>query len=113
MIERIDTNKRMSQIVKHNGVVYLSGQVGNPGDSAAEQTRQCIAKVESQLEKAGSAPDKILQAIIWLSDLKHFPEMNKVWDSWLPEGVAPTRACGQVQPPREGAIVEITVIAAL
>ena len=28
-IEKINTNKRMSQIVKHNDLIYFSGQVGN------------------------------------------------------------------------------------
>jgi enamine deaminase RidA (YjgF/YER057c/UK114 family) len=28
MIERIETGARMSKIVKHNGVAYLCGQVG-------------------------------------------------------------------------------------
>ena len=30
-ITRHHTNQRMSQIVKHNGVVYLAGQVGTIG----------------------------------------------------------------------------------
>ncbi len=35
MIERIETSARMSEIVKHNGVAYLCGQVG-AGDTVAE-----------------------------------------------------------------------------
>jgi enamine deaminase RidA (YjgF/YER057c/UK114 family) len=112
VIERVDSSARMSMIVKHNGVVYLAGQVGNPHDSPAKQTRQCIEKVEALLAKAGSSPDRILQAIIWLSDMAHFQEMNDVWDAWLPKGVAPARACGGVQLARAGVHVEITIVAA-
>ena len=53
MIERIETGQRMSKIVKHNGVAYLCGQVG-AGATVAEQTRDCLSRVEALLEKAGS-----------------------------------------------------------
>ncbi len=85
MIERIDTGQRMSKIVKHNGVVYLCGQVGE-GATVAEQTKDCLSRVETLLAKAESSPDRILQAIVWLSDMADFNEMNAVWDAWVPAG---------------------------
>ena len=39
-IKRFETGPRMSQAVTHNGIVYLAGQVGEPGHDVAEQTRQ-------------------------------------------------------------------------
>ena len=44
-IERIHTGERASKIVKHNGTVYLSGQVGTSEDSIHDQTQQCLAKM--------------------------------------------------------------------
>ena len=79
MIERFETSARMSKIVKHNGVAYLCGQVG-AGDTVTEQTKDCLSRIETLLAKAGSSPDRILQAIIWLSDMSDFDEMNMVWD---------------------------------
>lgn len=111
MIERIDTGPRMSKIVKHNGVAYLCGQVGD-GATVAEQTRDCLARVEALLEKAGSSPQQILQAIVWLADMKDFNEMNEVWDAWVPEGHAPARACGEARLARPDLKVEIIVTAA-
>ena len=35
----------MSQIVIHNETIYLAGQVGNPGDGVAEQTKTCLEKI--------------------------------------------------------------------
>ena len=112
MIERFDTNQRMSQIVKHNGTVYLAGQVGNPGTSVTDQTRTCIEKIEALLQTAGSSPDKILQAIIWLADMNDFAEMNAVWDAWVPKGHAPARACGEAKLARPDYTVEIIITAA-
>ncbi|WP_417474010.1 RidA family protein [Leisingera sp.] len=111
MIKRIDIGPRMSKIVKHNGVAYLCGQVGD-GATVAEQTRDCLARVEALLEKAGSSPQQILQAIVWLADMKDFNEMNEVWDAWVPEGHAPARACGEARLARPDLKVEIIVTAA-
>ncbi len=111
MIERIETGRRMSKIVKHNGVAYLCGQVG-AGATVAEQTRDCLSRVEDLLAKAGSSPERILQAVIWLADMADFAEMNAVWDAWVPEGHAPARACGEARLARPELKVEIIVTAA-
>ena len=112
MIDRIGTGTRMSKAVKHNGVVYLCGQVGNGTSSVAEQTRDCIDKIEALLEEAGSGTDRMLQAIIWLADMDDFAEMNAVWDAWIPEGHAPARACGEARLASDDLKVEIIIIAA-
>ena len=52
-ITRIKTGNRMSQIVIHNDTIYLAGQVGNPGDGVAEQTKTSLKSVESLLNEAG------------------------------------------------------------
>ena len=112
MIERIDSANRMSKIVKHNGTVYLCGQVGD-GASVTEQTEDCLRRVEMLLQKAGSSKNRILQAIIWLADIdKDFSEMNAVWDAWVPEGHAPARACGEAKLARLDLKVEIIITAA-
>ena len=111
MIERLETGTRMSKIVKHNGVAYLCGQVG-AGDTVEEQTRDCLSRVEALLAQAGSSPDRILQAIVWLADMADFDAMNAVWDAWVPEGHAPARACGEARLARDSLKVEIIVTAA-
>ena len=110
MIERIETGPRMSKIVKHNGVAYLCGQVGD-GESVADQTRDCLERVDALLEKAGSSREQILQAIVWLADMADFSEMNCVWDDWVPAGHAPARACGEAKLARPNLKVEIIVTA--
>jgi len=111
VIERIKSTQRMSQIVKHNGTVYLAGQVGE-GATVAEQTKDCLASVDALLKKAGTSKENLLQAIIWLDDMADFAEMNAVWDAWVPDGHAPARACGDAKLAAPKFKVEITVIAA-
>ena len=111
MIERIDVGTRMSKIVKHNGVAYLCGQVGD-GDTVADQPRDCLSRVEALLTKAGSSKEQMLQAQIWVASMDDFAEMNAVWDAWVPEGHAPTRACGESKLARPDLKVEIIISAA-
>lgn len=111
MIERIDTNARASKIVKHNGVAYITGQVGE-GDTIQEQTRECLRRLDALLVKAGSSREKMLRATIWLADMKDFDGLNEVWNAWVPEGHAPARACGEAKLARDVLKVEIIVDAA-
>lgn len=111
-ITRHDTKQRMSQAVRHGNTIYLAGQVGNAGDSVADQTRTCLEKVEALLTAMGTDNTRILQTTIWLADMADFAEMNAVWDAWVPEGHAPARACGEAKLARPELLVEVLVIAA-
>jgi enamine deaminase RidA (YjgF/YER057c/UK114 family) len=112
-IERNHTNQRMSQIVKHGGLVYLAGQVasGAPGQSVAVQTRDILDRIDQLLAEAGSEKSKILTASIWLTDIGRFDEMNEVWDAWLLQGHAPARACVEARLAAPQYTVEIMVTA--
>ncbi|WP_421703063.1 RidA family protein [Aliiroseovarius sp.] len=110
-ITRIETGARMSRIVKHNGVAYLCGQTSD-APTVAEQTQVILEKVEDLLATAGSDKTRILQCVIWLSDMADFAEMNTVWDAWVPEGHAPARACGEAKLARDVLKVEMIVTAA-
>lgn len=113
-IQRFETNRRMSQVVVHNGVAYLAGQV--PTDYTADigtQTEQVLAKIDALLAQAGTDKSKLLSATIWLSDLRYFPEMNAKWDAWVPEGHAPARATVQAALADPQIKIEIGIIAAV
>jgi enamine deaminase RidA (YjgF/YER057c/UK114 family) len=112
-IKRIDSNQRMSQVVIHNGTVYLAGQVGSPGDDAAAQTREICQEIEALLKAAGTDKSRLLSATIWLADMADFGAMNGVWDAWIGGQNPPTRATGQVQLASPDYRVEIIVVAAL
>ena len=111
-ITRHHTNARMSQIVTHGDTIYLAGQVGTAGASVAQQTQDCLDKIEALLAEAGSDKTKLLQTVIWLADMSDFAEMNAVWDAWVPEGHAPARACGEAKLARPELLVELIVTAA-
>jgi enamine deaminase RidA (YjgF/YER057c/UK114 family) len=111
-IRRIDVGPRMSDIVIHNNTVYLAGQVGE-GETVAEQTRDILAQIDEALAKAGTDKSKILQAIIWLSDMSTFAEMNAAWDAWVDPANTPARATGEAKLAAPKYKVEIIVTAAI
>ncbi|SEQ53442.1 Enamine deaminase RidA, house cleaning of reactive enamine intermediates, YjgF/YER057c/UK114 family [Amphritea atlantica] len=112
-IERHETAARMSKIVIHNHTAYLCGQVAEDRSAnISQQTRTMLDKVSDLLFSVGSSPEKILSATIYLKDMALFSEMNAVWDSWVPEGHAPARACVEAAMASPELLVEISVIAA-
>ncbi|MFD2206969.1 RidA family protein [Kiloniella antarctica] len=112
-ITRIDPGSRMSQAVIHNETIYLAGQVGVPGESAAAQTATILSNIDNLLKKAGSDKTKILQTTIWLASMDDFQEMNTVWDAWVDLKNPPTRACGEAKLATPDYLVEIIIVAAL
>ena len=112
-IKRIGTGARMSEGVCYNGIIWLAGQVGNPGESVADQTRTCLAEVDRILAAAGTDKTRILSAQIWLADISTFADMNKVWDQWVPAGHTPARATGEAKLATPDYKVEVIVTAAL
>lgn len=110
-ITRSQGNGRMSQIVEHAGVIYLSGQVGDPAGNIIEQTTEILAKIESLLAEAGSNKTRILSATIWLKDMAEFASFNEVWDAWVVTDKEPARACGTSDLAHPDMKVEIMIVA--
>ena len=112
-IERLQSGPRMSQAVIHNGIVYLAGQVGEPGDDATAQTRTILSEIDTLLAEAGTDKSRLLTATIWLADMADFGAMNLVWEEWIGGANAPTRATGEVRLATPDYKVEVIVTAAL
>src|SRR6218665_2082028 len=90
-IKRIEPGARMSGAVVHGNTVYLAGQVGE-GVSVTEQSKSALAEVDRLLALAGSDKSKVLQTIIYLSDMSNFGEMKGVWEGWIDPPTPPARA---------------------
>ena len=111
-IKRSKVGARMSQCVVHGDTVYLAGQVADdPNADVAGQTKQILAKVDGLLAEAGTDKSKLLSATVWLSDIRAFDEMNKVWDAWISPGNTPARACVEAKLARPNLLVEIGFVA--
>jgi len=112
MITRIQPDSRMSQAVIHGQTIYLAGQVGEPGEDVAAQTRTALAEVEAILAECGSDKSKILSAQVWLADTADFEAMNGVWDAWVDKANPPARATCEAKLATSDYLVEVIVVAA-
>ena len=114
MVQRFHVGPRLSEMVVHNGTVYLAGQVPEDGTKDIRgQTAEVLGMIDKLLAEAGSDKSRILMAQIFLADLADFAGMNEVWDAWVAQGNTPPRATVQAKLARPEWRLEIVVTAAL
>lgn len=111
-IKRIEIGARMSGAVVHGNTVYLAGQVGE-GETVTEQCESALAEVDRRLAAVGSDKSKLLQTIIYLSDMSYFGEMNAAWEAWIDPQNPPARATSEAKLAAPKYKVEFTVTAAI
>jgi reactive intermediate/imine deaminase len=74
-----------SQGIAAGGLLFLSGQ--GPfdaegqlvGESLEQQVRQVFANLQAVAEAAGSSLDRAVRVGVYLSDLAHFDEMDRIY----------------------------------
>lgn len=112
-IVRIETNQRMSRVVKAAGLVFIGGQTSaDPTPDVRIQTGKVLEKIDGFLEKAGIDKTRLVSAQVWLANIERdFAGMNEIWDAWVPQGCAPTRATVQAKLASDQLLVEIAVTA--
>jgi len=112
-IARFDSNGRYSEVVVHNGIIYLAGQTAEEcGNDVLAQTQQVLQQIEDFLKAHNSGKDRILSAVIYLRDIRDYDRMNSVWDQWITPSHAPARACVEAKLADEDILVEISITAA-
>lgn len=114
-IQRLRIESRYSDIVIHNGTVYLAGQLADDtrGDIRA-QTRDTLALIDGALAEAGTDKRHILSVTVYLKDIAaDYAGMNAEWDAWVPQGATPARTTVEARLYAPEVLVEMTVVAAL
>jgi 2-iminobutanoate/2-iminopropanoate deaminase len=106
-----------SQAIRHDNVLYLSGQIGLvpdtgelAGDDLKSQAVQVMHNLEAVLHEAGAATSDIIKVGIYLTDMGDFPVLNQLYADWLGEH-RPARATVAVAALPLGARIEIDLIA--
>jgi len=116
MLTRYQTGKRMSQVVEvpaARTMLYFAGQISNDRTLDVEgQTHNILAKLDALLAEAGADRTQIVSAMIWLSDIRTRHAVNAIWDTWVPDGTAPARACVEARLAEPTDLVEIQIVAA-
>jgi 2-iminobutanoate/2-iminopropanoate deaminase len=96
--------------------LYIAGQEGRTADGKlaeggiAGETRAALNTIEKVAKAAGYDMKDLVSVTVYLSDIKDFDEMNKVYKSIVPDP-KPTRATVQVSALVGGAHIEISAVA--
>lgn len=110
-IIRTEPNPILSRVVEYHGFIFTQGVVAADLDAdVAAQTRDILDQLDVLLEEHGTDKTRLLQAQIWLKDIKDRDALNSVWSAWLPAGGAPARACVQAVLADPRMLVEIMLI---
>ena len=103
----------LHEIVEHNGTLYLAGIVAE--DLSADitgQTEDVMRQLKTLLDAHGSSLAHVLQATIYLADLRLKPAVDEVWKRTFAPQHLPARAgigAGDLGP---RVLLEMVVIAA-
>lgn len=110
-IQRIGVTKRWSDIVIHGQTAYFVEVADDPKQDLRGQVSQILSQIDGRLSTIGVDRTRLLQVLIYLTDLADSAVLNELWDAWVPNGHAPARACVQagISP---GYLVEMVITAA-
>ena len=113
-IKRLHVGKRLSEVAIHNDTIYLAGQIAEDTDADIEgQMREVLGHVDRLLSEAGSDKTCILNCLIYIADMAHFPGMNAVWDELVAQGHTPPRATVEARLANPACLVEVCITAAV
>ncbi|MBL8430245.1 MAG: RidA family protein [Dechloromonas sp.] len=112
-IQRHGTTRRFSDSVVFAGTVYLVEVPANLDADVTAQTQNILESIDRLLAQAGSDKSRVLMVTIYLADMTDYEAMNAVWDAWVPEGHAPSRACVQARLANPKYRVEMALTAAV
>mmetsp|Transcript_9441 Transcript_9441/g.10769 ORF Transcript_9441/g.10769 Transcript_9441/m.10769 type:complete len:187 (-) Transcript_9441:52-612(-) len=100
--------------VKHKGVVWTVGVPKGRTRNAdiGTQTKISLASIDDRLAQAGTHKSKIIEATVFLTNMKEFKDFDREWKAWLPEGIGASRATVGVASLANNDKVEIKVTVA-
>ena len=109
-----------SQAILSNNVLYVSGQIPLEPDSMKliegsleDETTRVMENLKAVLEAAKMTFENVVKTSIFLSDMKNFNAINKIYGTYFKEATAPARETVEVANLPKFVRVEISMIASL
>ncbi len=115
-IKRMESNGRLSKVVIHNGVVYLTGLATDGPENCKTMTdhaENVFRRIDHYLAMAGTDKSRILSATLYFADYSQKPEFDAAWEKWMPKGCEPARTALTCVGYSAKWPVEVTIIAAM
>jgi 2-iminobutanoate/2-iminopropanoate deaminase len=112
------SNGHYSQVMEHNGILYLSGQLPihpetkHIPETIEEQAAQALANVEVLLREAGSSKSQVLKATVYIAGIELWDQVNAVYAAFFGDH-KPARSIVPTPKLHFGSLIEIEVVAVL
>ncbi len=107
----------LSQAIRLDNLIFTSGMTARDpktrqliGGDIEKQTERIILNLKAILEAAGSSLEKVVKVTVFLTDMKDFEGMNRVYRKFFPKD-PPARSTVEVSKLAVDARVEIEMIA--
>ena len=105
-----------SQATIVNGIVYLSGQIGEINNSVVKggidpETTQALTNIKNVLEEMGLSIDDIFKCTCMMSDIKDWPKMYEAYVKFFNRENLPARSAFAGSGLAQGAKIEIECLA--
>lgn len=107
--------KPFSNYIEHNGLIFVSGQIGVTAKdhkeiSFNEEANQALKNVSTILKAAGTSLTQVINVTVYLRNLNKFEEFNSIYRQYF-HSPYPARTCVAVSDLVQHANIEISVIA--
>jgi 2-iminobutanoate/2-iminopropanoate deaminase len=101
-----------SDAVRVGDTLYLSGQLGIDAnrklpEGIEAQTKQALDNVGAILKRAGLGYQDVFHCTAMLADMKLWPDFNKVYVTYFPEGKRPARSAFGASGLALGSLIEL------
>lgn len=114
VVKRTGSSEILHDVVEHKGVLNLAGIVADDlSQGMGGQAKQVFDQIDKLLQAHGSDRNHLLSALIFITDMKLKPEMNKAWQAWLKKEHLPTRATIGINDLGPKVLIEVVVTAAV
>lgn len=111
-ITRHESKGILSSVVEANGFVFVAGITPKTLTKDIKgQTQEVVDEIDRLLKVAGTDKSRIVQATIWVTDIRNRDGMNEIWTAWNGGKDLPVRACIEAKLADPRMLVEIMVTA--
>lgn len=106
-----------AQAIVAGDLVFTSGQIPLDPETGAmveggitPQAYRVLENLKAVLGAAGSGFEHVARATVYLVDLGHYPEVNRIWAEYFGEH-PPARSAVQVAGLPRGSLIEVDLVA--
>lgn len=110
-VRREKLDRSSSVAVVHDSTAYLAALLPDPTlPTVAEQAQDVIDRIDAVLAQCGTSKRKLITAVIYCNDSRHFDEVNTRWDAWVPWHDPPvcTYVVARLRSPRHKVSIQVT-----